>query len=130
MCQELRKQEGAHICVARGKVVSPKTTHFPHESKGGREKEREEEQDGKCLEWKGAREEERVEETNRFDVGRKTGKKRKKKLQKQTVCGEGDGGKHELLWLLIAAVTLLISHWQKHEKKKNLNAAQPLPRGP
>lgn len=29
---------------------------------------------------------------------------------------EGDAGKHELLRLLITAVTLLISHSQKHEK--------------
>lgn len=82
----------AGICVARvarGKAVSHKTTHFPHESKGGREKEREEEQGGKCLEWKGAREEERVEETNTFDVGRKTGKKRKKKYKnRQSVARE------------------------------------------
>lgn len=57
-------------------------------------------------------------ETNRFNVGRTTGQRKVTIREKHTACGDGDGDKHELLWLLIAAVTLLIWCSRKTGKKK------------
>lgn len=88
------------------------------------------ERDGKVLRRREHREE---SETNKdwTWAGRQERKgKKKQKTEKQAVCGEGDGGKHELLWLLIAAVTLLICCLRKKNGEKNQNAVQPLLRGP